>query len=549
MTATGTAIDAVAATPGPAAAAGGSSLTGTAALVRFILRRDRVRLPVWIVGLTVLVLITASSVKSLYPTQADLDEGAAPMYGNAAVIALNGPTYGIDTYGGQMVFQIGSFGYVTVALMGMFLVGRHTRADEETGRTELLRATVLGRDAPVAAVLVVAAGAFALLGALISLSLVSQDVPAGGSWLYGTAMGAFGFLFACVTALTAQVSEHNRAALGLAGVAVGASFVLRAVGDTGGGALSWLSPMGWAQYTKPFAGDRWWPLLLVVAASVALIAGALALLARRDLGGGLVQPRPGPAHAAPSLGRPVGLAVRLQRAVLASWAAGLVLTGVSYGSLGEDVEDLLGDNDAFADIIAQAGGELTDSFFATSTLMIALIAGGFAVSSTLRLRSEESSGRAEVLLVTGVGRTRWAASHLAVALGGSVVLMVASGLGMGLTYATIADDLGEAGPILGAALAFVPALWVLVGVAFALFGLAPRWAAAAWAALVGAFVVGLLGELIDLPSAVMNLSPFQHVPAMPAEGFDPVPALVLTAVAAGLVAAGFAGFHRRDAGY
>ena len=549
MTATGTAVDAVAATPGPAAAGGGSTLTGSGALVRFILRRDRVRLPVWIVGLTVLVLITASSVRSLYPTQADLDEGAAPMYDNAAVIALNGPTYGIDTYGGQMVFQVGSFGYVTVALMGMFLVGRHTRADEETGRTELLRATVLGRNAPVAAVLVVAAGAFALVGALIALSLVSQDVPAGGSWLYGAAMGAFGFLFACVTALTAQVSEHNRAALGLAGVAVGASYLVRAVGDIGGGALSWLSPMGWAQYTKPFAGDRWWPLVLLALASAALIAGAFALLARRDLGGGLVQPRPGPARAAPSLGRPVGLAVRLQRAVIASWAAGLVLTGVSYGSLGEDVEDLLGDNEAFADIIAQAGGELTDSFFATSTLMIALIAGGFAVSSALRLRSEESSGRAEVLLVTGVGRARWAASHLVVALAGSAVLMVASGLGMGLTYAAIADDLGEAGPILGAALAFVPALWVLVGVAFALFGLAPRWTAAAWAALVGAFVVGLLGELIDLPSAVMNLSPFQHVPAMPAEGFDPVPALVLPAVAAGLVAAGFVGFQRRDAGY
>ncbi|HEX6423504.1 MAG TPA: hypothetical protein VFZ79_08495 [Acidimicrobiales bacterium] len=549
MTATGTVAPATPAAPEPAAARDGSTLTGTGTLVRFILRRDRVRLPLWLAGLTLLVLVTASSVKGLYPTQADLVEGAAPMYGNAAVVALNGPTYAIDTYGGQMVFQIGSFGYVVVALMGMFLVGRHTRADEETGRTELLRAAVLGRNAPVAAVLAVAAGAFAVLGVLIALSLASQGVPAEGSWLFGSAMGGFGFFFACVTALTAQVSEHNRAALGLAGVALGASYVLRALGDIGSGALSWLSPMGWAQYAKPFAGDRSWPLLLLAAAALGLVAAAVAVLARRDLGGGLVQPSPGPAHAAPSLGTPLGLALRLQRAVLAAWAAGLALIAVSYGSLGEDVEDLLGDNDAFADIVAQAGGDLTDSFFATSTLMIALIAGGFAVSSALRLRSEESSGRAEALLVTGIGRTRWAASHLAVSLGGSAALMVAAGLAMGLTYATIADDLGEAGPILGAALAFVPALWVLVGVAFALFGLAPRWAAAAWAALVGAFVVGLLGELIDLPSAVMNLSPFQHVPAMPAQGFDPVPMLALTAVAGGLVAAGFVGFRRRDAGY
>ena len=79
------------------------------------------------------------------------------------------------------MFQVGSFGYVVVALMGMFLVGRHTRADEEDGRTELVRATVVGRNAPVTAVLVVAAGAFTVLGALITLIMLSQDLPAAGS--------------------------------------------------------------------------------------------------------------------------------------------------------------------------------------------------------------------------------------------------------------------------------------------------------------------------------------------------------------------------------
>ena len=134
--------------------------------MRLVLRRDRVRLPIWIVSIALLVLFTAASVKGLYKTEAELVAGAAPMYDNAAVIALNGPTYAIDTYGGQMVFQVGSFGYVVVALMGMFLVGRHTRADEEDGRTELIRATVVGRNAPVTAVLVVAALAYTLLGGL-----------------------------------------------------------------------------------------------------------------------------------------------------------------------------------------------------------------------------------------------------------------------------------------------------------------------------------------------------------------------------------------------
>jgi ABC-2 type transport system permease protein len=524
----------------------GSTLTVTWGLVRFILRRDRVRLPVWIIGLTLLVLSTAASVKGLYPTQADLDAAVAPMLDNAAVIALNGPTYGIDTYGGQIVFQVGSFGYVVVALMGMFLVGRHTRADEENGRTELVRATVVGRNAPVTAVLVVAAGAFALLSGLITFSMLSQDLPAAGSIVFGAAMAAFGFFFACVTAVTVQISALNRAALGLAGALIGVAYVLRAIGDVGGGTLSWLSPMGWAQASRPYADERPWTLLLLVGAAAVLVGIAFALQGIRDLGAGLVPPRPGPPAASPGLARPVGLAFRLQRGSVGGWALGLVLTGVAYGSVAQDVGDLIGDNNAFEDIIAQTGGDLTESFFATSLLIMALITGGFAVASTLRLRGEETTGRAEPLLATALSRSRWASSHLAVAIAGSALICALAGLGMGLTYGLAASDIGEIWPVLAGALAFAPALWVLVGVTFLLYGLAPRAVLFGWAALGLCLVIGMFGQLFDLPAWAIDLSPFQHVPQMPAEDFSLAPVAVLTAVAAALVAAGFVGLRRRD---
>ena len=531
------------------AATRGTTLTGTWSLARFILRRDRVRLPVWIIGITLLVLSTAASVKSLYPTQADLDAAAQTADENAALIALNAPAYALDTLGGQAVFNVGSFGYAVMALMGMFLVGRHTRADEENGRTELFRATVLGRNAPVTAVLVVAAGAFAVLGGLITLSMLSQDLPTAGSVLYGAAMGMFGLLFACITAVTVQVTEHNRAALGLAGVALGVAYVLRAIGDVGTGTLSWLSPMGWAQAARPYAGERWWALLLLAAAATLCVGVAFAVQGVRDLGGGLVPPRPGPPAASAALVRPGGLALRLQRASLVAWTLGLGLTGVSYGSVGQDVRDLIGNNNAFEDIIAQGGGNLTDAFFTTSLLMLALIAGGFAISSTLRLRSEETSGRAEPLLATGLGRTRWVISYLGVALGGSAALMAAAGLGMGLTYGIAVSDLGQVGRLVGAAVAFVPALWLLVGVTLVIFGWVPRATAAAWGVLAACFVTGLFGALLDLPGWVVDLSPFQSVPQMPAQGFAVTPIVSLTAVAAALVTAGVVGFRRRDAGY
>jgi ABC-2 type transport system permease protein len=526
------------------------TLAGSWALVRFMLRLDRLRLPVWIAGIALTVLSSASSVKALYPTQADLEAAAEPLYDNAAVIALQGPTYAIDTLGGNIVFNIGGFGYVIVALMAMFLVGRHTRADEEAGRTELLRAAVVGRNAPVTAALVVTGGGLAVTGVLITLSMLALGLPAAGSVAYGAAMAAFGVFFAGVTAVAAQVTEHNRPAYGITGALLGLSFVVRAVGDVGDGTLSWLSPMGWAQSVRPYAGERWWPLGLLLAGAVALVGVAFELLSRRDLGGGLVAARPGPPGASEWLGRPWGLTVRLQRATLLAWAAGLVLTGIAYGSLGEDVADLIGDSEEMADIIAQAGGSLTDSYFATSLLMLAIIAGGYTVSSALRARNEETSGRAEPLLGTALARTTWAGAHLAMAIGGSTLILAATGAAMGGTYGLIVGDAGQVPRLTGAALGFAPSLWVLAGVATALFGLFPRAAlAASWAVYAWCALVGFLGQLLDLPQWAMDVSPFEHVPEMPAQGVEWLPLAVLTLVAVALTTVGLTGFRRRDAGY
>jgi ABC-2 type transport system permease protein len=521
--------------------------TGTTALVRHILRRDRVRLPVWVLGITLLVLVTASSVKGIYPTQADLDLAAETAEANAALIALQGPAYGLDNLGGQVVFNFGAFGWVVVALMGVFLVGRHTRADEEAGRTELVRAAVVGRNAPVAAVLAAAAAAFTVLGALSALSLLSQDLPAAGSVAFGLAIAGFGFLFACVTAMLAQTVESARTTYGLAAVVLGVSYVLRAIGDVSGG-LSWLSPMGWAQAVRPFAGERWWVLLLLLGASVPIVWTTYALLAHRDLGAGLFRPRLGPADADPRLASSLGLAVRLQRWVVVSWVVGLALTGVAYGAIVTDVGDLIGDNAALEDMIAQGAGDLTETFLATTLLSMALIGSGFAISSTLRLRSEETAGHAEVVLATATSRPRWGASHLLVALIGSALIILAAGLGLGVTYGIAAEDVGQVPRLTGAALAYLPALWVVVAIAFALFGFVPRATPVAWAALTVFLVIGFLGQLLRLPDWVMDLSPFQHVPSMPAEGFSVLPLVVLTAVAAGLTGAGMVGLRHRDAG-
>jgi ABC-2 type transport system permease protein len=526
-----------------------TELTGTWALVRFVVRRDRVRILVWVAAIVVLVVSTAASTKGLFPTQADLDEAAAASEDNAAAIAFNGPAVALDTIGGQVAFQVGTFGLIVVGLMSLFTVGRLTRAEEESGRADLVRSMAVGRHAPTAAALVVAAGMSVVVGIMVGLGLLSQDLPAGGSLVLGASFTAMGLVFAAIALVAAQVTENTRVVSGISGAVLGAAFVLRAAGDVGDGTLSWLSPIGWSQKTRPYAGDLWWPLLvsLVATAGLAVVAGVLT--ARRDVGAGLVPPRPGPPVAGAGLAHPLGLAVRLQRGSLVAWAAGVLLVGVSYGSVANDVEDFVGDNEALADMIAQSGGaSLTDSFLATTQLMLALIGAGFAVQAALRLRSEEGGLRAEPLLATPVSRWRWAASHLVVAWVGAVIVLVMGGLGSGVTYAIVADDAGGAPRLVGAALAYAPAVWLLVAVVVLLFGLLPRGALLAWSALALCFVVALLGEVFDFPTWVSDASPFQHIPQMPVADLDLAPLAVLTALAAALTWVGLTGFRQRDVG-
>jgi ABC-2 type transport system permease protein len=89
-------------------------------------------------------------------------------------------------------------------------------------------------------------------------------------------------------------------------------------------------------------------------------------------------------------------------------------------------------------------------------------------------------------------------------------------------------------------------VWVLAGIAAAGFGVASRLAAIAWIALAGCALLEILGPLLDLPQAVMDVSPFAHSPSLPGGSADAPALVVLTAIAAALVAAGLAAFARRD---
>ncbi len=405
---------------------------------------------------------------------------------------------------------------------------------------------MVGRRAPLTAALVVATIANLLMGAATTLVMLAAGQPVAGSLAFGASLAGAGLFFMGVAAVAVQVSQSTAGASGIVGAALGAAYVLRAAGDVGDGTLSWLSPIGWAQSMRPYADERWWPLLLLLAGTALLVVAAFALLQRRDEGAGLLQPRPGPPHAHPLLARPAGLALRLSRGAVLGWTAGLFLGGLSIGLTAQDAESIVGDSDTADELFAQTAGSLVDNYLAVSLLSMALIGSGLALSVILRMRSEEASGRLEPLLATAIGRRSWAGGSVAVAVAGTVLVLAASGLGAGIADAADSGDLGRVPVLVGSSVALAPAVWVLIGVAVVLFGWLPRAVAAAWGALAACFLLGFLGPLLGLPDWVRDLSPFTHVPLLPAADLDVLPLLVLTALAAAFIAAGLLGFRRRD---
>jgi ABC-2 type transport system permease protein len=525
-------------------------MTGAGQLARLAVRRDRLMLPVWVYALTVIMASGAYALRKLYPTAAGRARFSASVIHNPALTFLYGQLHG-TSIGALTVWRYGAFGAIGAGLMSTFLVIRHTRADEEAGRLELVGSAAVGRNAAMTAALLVAAAANGVAAVLIFAVLAWLGLPAAGSAALALTLAGCGLAVAAVAAVAAQLSGTARGARGIAVGVLAASYLLRGVGDSSGPAwLSWVSPDGWAGQVRAFGGERWWVLALPAASAAALTCLAFVLAAQRDQGSGLVAARPGRPRAGASLRGPLGLAWRLQRGPLAGWATGFLLLGAASGAAAKGIGSLLASSHPLSQAIERLGDQagLGNAYLAAVMSLVGLAAGAYATSAVLRLRAEESAQLAEPLLAAPVGRARWAASHLTVAVAGTAVVLAAAGLGAGLASGLRAGDVATALPALvGAALAQLPAALAVAGIAVLLFGLLPGWCVTGgWAALAAAAIIGLFGPVLRLGTWVRDISPFSHVPRLPGGVVHAEPLIWLAAVAVALAAAELAGVRRRD---
>jgi ABC-2 type transport system permease protein len=526
--------------------------SGTGTLIRFILRRDRVRIPIWVVAILVSVVGTAASLPDTFPT-ASARETRAVLMESPAFRLILGPGHGLDnyTYGALMASEMLGIMTVVTALMSIFMVVRHTRAEEESGRAEFVQSSVVGRHASMSAALIVVSGLNILIGLMTAFGLaaVLPELDLAGSLLFGASMAVSGVLLAGVTAVSVQINEFARGANGLATAALGVIYILRGFGDIQENALAWLSPSGWLLQTAPYVDDRWWPLALALSLSGALVVLAFQLSTRRDVASGLVPPRPGPAHASAMLTAPFGLVARLQRGSLLGWTIGVALFGMGIGAAVGEVATMYAENPLAQEYFAILGLDDTaimESAYSLYILFFALLVSVFTVNAITRLRGEETSLRAENVLATAVSRVRWAGEYLAFAVAGSVLILFVTGLGSGLVHAASTDDPVPTIRVIASAMAYAPTLWLAAGIAIAVYGLVPRLMILAWAVPVYSFFALMFGPLLGLPGWLYDLSPFEYVPRMPVDPFELMPLLGITAIAVVLMIAGLAGFRRRD---
>ncbi|MGW4494956.1 ABC transporter permease [Streptomyces sp. NPDC004376] len=518
-----------------------STLTATPALLRFALRRDRVQIPVWAGVNALMVLSMPGTLKGLYATAAERASLRQQMTANASLRALTGPLLD-DSVGGMTAWRAGVYAGLLAAAMSLLIVVRHTRDEEESGRAELVASAAVGRRAPLTAALLAAAVANGVLALLLLAGMASYGVAGAVALALGVA--GTGLVFAGVAAVAAQFTQSARLARGLTSAVLGAAFVLRAAGDSaradGSSVLTWLSPLGWQENLRAYAGERWWVLLLFGGACAVLGALAFTLAARRDLGMSFLPTRPGPARG--RLGSAAGLAWRLQRGALLGWGVGFFLAGVVYGGLTQGAADMMGDNEGVRRILERMGGRTgaQDAFLSAMTGMLGLVAALYIVSSVLRLASEETSGRAEPVLACAVSRLRWAASHLTIAFAGSTALMLLASLGFMAGYSH------RPGALLAACLIQLPAIWTLGALTVLLYGVLPRAATIAWAAASATLLLGWVGPALNAPHLLLDLSPYAHLPKLPGTPMNWPPVLTLLGVTLALTYAGLMGIRRRD---
>lgn len=523
------------------------------------LRRDWLQLLIWIIGIAALAGVAGTAVTETYGNEADR-AGVLTLTASApAILIFRGTPNGPDP-GPFAFFLIFAFLALMAGLMSTFLAVRHTRADEEQGRAELIAATPAGRVRPTIATLLHGVLANVVVGLAVAAAFIAGGFDTAGSFTTGAATTAAGIAFLAFGLFAAQLFRTSRAANALSVTFVLVSYLLRGIGDATGtysedgmhvnpSWISWLSPIGWSQRTEAFDENTLAPLLISVAFAAVLVGLVFLFQSVRDQGASVLPARRGRGNAGPVLSSGFGLAWTLNRGAVISWAVGAFATGLLATSLTPLVDQMATDVPVVVETLQQTtpGASLEQALSATFFSIVGILAAAAALQVVIRARQEESHGTAELVLATPLSRIRWLVDYLGIAVVTVTVVIAVSLLG-GILGAQGADDpAATIDTAVQGAVAQFPAALVFVAIGLLLFVLLPRFTVwLSWALLGVLGFLGVFGDLLGLPDWMHDLSPFAHSPVPVGDDVDWSGGVWMIAIAVAGAAVAVVAMRRRE---
>ncbi len=473
---------------------------------------------------------------------------------NPAMASMIGPYFGeegVYDLGAIFSAEMSLMTMAVVATMAILAVTRHTRKDEEVGRFEMIRSFPVGKSTVLMATIIVYTLVSLLVGLVCGLSLILsglEGVNFNGAMIFGLCLSMAGIFFVSITSVFAQLSQSSRGAVGYSFALLGASYILRGLGDISGNWLSYLPPFGMLLNSQSLVENIWWPILIVMVITAIFGITALKLNHIRDLDASFIPARKGKKNASVFLRGIFTLAFKNQRTALVSWVIAMFVLGASYGSVLGSIEEFFSGNELYQQLVSSIGGtgSLVDRFIVMLYAVVAIVAVIPTLQVVNKLRYEESHGRIEPVLARPVSRNRLIISYLILAMSVSMVMTLSGVLGLYIAGAQVTTVPLVLSNMILAVMAYLPAAWIFIGVSILILGVAPGLIKMVWVYLGFGFASIYFGGILKLPDWVVKLSPFGHVQRLPVEEYNITSGIGMVVLFGVLVAIGSLMYRSRD---
>jgi ABC-2 type transport system permease protein len=457
---------------------------------------------------------------------------------------------------GYTFYKTGMTVIILGAIWGLLLATRVLRGDEDAGRWELFLSGRTTRERAAAqAVIGLGIGLVALWVVTFALTAAtgrSPDVSIGtsASSFFVSALLSAAAMFMAIGAFVSELAATRKDANLIGAVVLAGSYVVRMVADSDASIawLRWASPIGWIEEAKPLTGSRPIAFIPIVALIAVLVAAAIIIASKRDLGASALASRDRSKPRTLLLGGQAGLTIRLTRPVIAAWLVAMVMTGIVFGLVAQAAGTALRGAQGLEEAIQRLGATASGAasylgfvFLVAAGLMAIAVAGQIAAA-----RNEEAAGHLDNLLVRPVARWKWLGVRLAVGLGLVVVASVLAGFAAWVGAISQHAQVGL-GELIGAGLNVVPPAVFILGVGGLAFGVWPRSAiGVAYGLVVWSFLVEVLSAAFDSNHWLRDMSPLLHIAPVPAANPNWAAAAWLVGLGVAAAVLGIAAFGRRD---